>query len=128
MLKSTQKINLDVLGFWASTLCAIHCAALPILLTFSALGSLEILENPFIEGTMLGIAAILALASILPSYLHKHQRIQPLLITIIGFTFIFLGRVTSVEAFEAINTVVGGSLVAISHLLNSHYLKMWRRG
>ena len=128
MFKSTQKINLDVVGFWASTLCAIHCAALPILLTFSALGSLEILENHLIEGAMLTIAVALALASILPSYLNKHQRIQPLLITLLGFSFIFLGRITTIEGMEAIATVIGGVLVAVSHLLNSHYLKMWKRG
>ena len=67
----SQKVNLDLLGFWASTLCAIHCAALPIILAFSALGSLQFLENPLFEGAMILIAVSLALASILPSFFKK---------------------------------------------------------
>lgn len=125
MLKSHQKINLDHVGFWASTLCAIHCAIIPVLLTFSTLGFLSFLEHPFIEGSMLGIAVIVAFASILPSYFQKHQKLQPILLTVLGFAFIFWGRVTSIEIIEAIATVLGGLLVAFSHLVNAHLLKKW---
>ncbi|MGB0524448.1 MAG: MerC domain-containing protein [Flammeovirgaceae bacterium] len=122
-MEKTQKINLDILGFWASTLCAVHCAALPLLLTFSTLGSLEFLESPVVEGVMLIIAAGLALLSIIPSYFQKHHKVLPLLLIILGFALIAWGRVTSVEALEAINTVIGGLLIAIAHLVNTHFLK-----
>jgi len=73
------------------------------------------------------IAAALALASMIPSYIQKHRKMQPLVLTFMGFAFIFVGRVTSIETLEVISTVLGGLLVAVSHLINSHYLKQFTK-
>lgn len=121
----TQKVNLDHIGFWASALCALHCAALPILLTFSTLGGLQFLENPLIEGSMLIIAAILALASIFPSYFKKHHKLLPIILVIVGFGFIGWSRITNMEILEAVNTVIGGLVIAVAHLVNASFLKRY---
>ena len=127
MIKSTQKFDLDTVGFWASALCAVHCAIVPLLLTFSTLGGFHFLEDPLLENSMLTLAIIVALFSLLPSFLQKHQKAKPLLIAFFGFALIVWGRFTEIDVLEAINTVAGGTLVAVSHLINSNQLKVWNK-
>jgi len=41
--------NLDFWGFLASFLCALHCAAIPLILIFGSLGSFSWLANHTVE-------------------------------------------------------------------------------
>jgi len=41
--------NIDFWGFLASSLCALHCAAIPLILLFGSLGSFSWLANHNVE-------------------------------------------------------------------------------
>lgn len=111
-------LNLDFLGFSASFLCAIHCALLPILLTFSAMAGLEFLEDPFIEYGMIGLSAVLASLSLIGSYKKSHRNPLPLYIVAFGFTSIMFSHLGDSEVFEAIFMTIGGFSIAGSHVYN----------
>ncbi len=116
--------NKDFLGFAASFLCAIHCAALPIILAFSALSGLSFLANHTIEFVFVGVSLVLAAWSLYPSFKNKHHSKEPLVIAAIGFAVLFGARFLPCGSWEGhITTAIGGLLIAISHFRNWRLVK-----
>ncbi len=128
-MANTSKINgffsfnKDFLGFVASMLCAIHCATLPLILTFSALSGLSFLANHTIEFVFLAISAIIATWSLIPSFRKHHHNPMPLYLVALGFTFLVSARFLPHGFAEHFITAIGGSIVAISHILNWRLMK-----
>ena len=84
-MRNFFSLHLDSIGFSASLLCAIHCSAVPLLLTISTWSGLQILNDPSIELTVLCISAVLALLSIFPSYYRYHKNRSALVVVFLGF-------------------------------------------
>ncbi|MBC9798639.1 MerC domain-containing protein [Sinomicrobium weinanense] len=124
--KTNYRYLYDYLGFSASFLCAIHCAVVPLLITFSALGSLAFLANPAIEWTFIGLGLFLALLSLWPSYKKYHHKKRPLLWAISGFALIALSRIEVHELWEAVLTPLGALGISMAHYINWKYLKQCR--
>ena len=118
MSKLAQNINWDWVGFSASLLCALHCALLPVLLTLSAFGSLYFLEAPAFEYSFIFISFAIASFSLIQGYRKHHRRWNALSLAAIGFSCILMGQVFEGVLWEAILSAIGGSLVAIAHLVN----------
>lgn len=113
----------DVIALSSSLICAIHCAAVPILLSFSSLSSLHFLHNPLIEWSFIGLGILFVFVSLWPSYRKTHRRSRPLLIASFGFILIVLGRLHFGEIWEAVNTVGGALLVSVAHFVNWKMLR-----
>ncbi|MEH6682351.1 MAG: MerC domain-containing protein [Sediminicola sp.] len=113
-----KNADLDLLGLGSSLICAIHCAAIPILLSFSSLNALHFLANPYIEWTFIGIGILFVLISLWPSYKKVHHRTRPLYVAASGFGFIAMGRLDLNEIWEISNTVLGAAMVATAHYIN----------
>lgn len=115
--------NLDFLGFSASFLCAIHCALLPILLTYGALSGLEFLEAPEVEYTMIILSFVIASVALRQGYKNHHQNLLPFIIVIAGFLAIGVSRIEISEFFEGALMTMGGILIATSHVVNWKKMK-----
>jgi hypothetical protein len=127
MKVNRQSARLDFFGFWASALCALHCALMPVVLGISALGGLAFLASPWAEGLMLGSSGLLAATSLLPSW-RKHRQWLPLALAAAGFAFLLGGHELGHHWIggrwiEAGASVVGGLLVASSHWQNQRLSK-----
>lgn len=109
--------NLDSIGFSASFICAVHCATLPLLLTFISASKLSFLANPLFEIFMILISIFIGISSLLPSY-KEHKKIIPIAFLLLGFFMIFSGHFIVSEDFESIVTPIGAFIVAYSHLIN----------
>lgn len=122
MIKATNKKTLlksdrlDQFGITASVACAIHCAALPFLITLLPLWGLSFLANSWIEMSMIALSLIIGTWSLARSY-PKHKRIVPILVLITGFMLIGTGHY-SLEFLEPILIPLGGLTIALAHLLN----------
>ncbi len=107
---------LDVMGFSASFLCAIHCLLMPLVLSFGLVGGLSWLESPLVEWTFILSTLVLASWSLLGS-LPRHNNKRPLLIAAIGF-----GIILGIHLLEHIIghyfAAIGGVLIAYAHYLN----------
>jgi hypothetical protein len=114
--KTTQ--NLDRLGFTASTLCAIHCALLPIFITALPLLGLEFLANEWVELSMIVVSALLGTLSLSLSYRKQHRKLLPFLVLLTGFVLIATGHFCGIAALEPILIPFGGLIVAASHVVN----------
>ena len=113
----------DIVVLTSSLICAVHCAAVPILLSFSSLSSLHFLHNPLIEWTFIGIGVVFVFVSLWPSYRKKHRRARPLLIAAAGFILIAISRLDFGETWETVNTVSGALLVSMAHFINWKMLR-----
>lgn len=112
-----QSSKLDYLGFSTSLLCAIHCAILPFLLTLSSFSSLAFLENPVIEGGTIAISLVIAVTSLMYSYLFYHKKKSALVLASIGFSIIIMGQFYPPE-IKTIFMVSGAIIIASSHIIN----------
>lgn len=122
--------DLDFWGFTASMLCAIHCAALPLLVTLSVAGNLSLLSDPYWEFAFLSGSALLAILSLLPGR-RTHQNWAPLLLALLGFAAILCAHGQDFlhgHHHEAPSWVaaLGGLLIAGAHWLNWRLLRECR--
>jgi len=118
MKKQFVSIHLDFIGFVASILCAIHCAALPFLLSFIPLVGLEYLDNPYVEYTMIIISFLIASLALIRSYNRHHGKFLALHIVITGFILIVVSRFSYASWQEVLLTSLGGVVIAIAHFVN----------
>jgi hypothetical protein len=117
-----KALKLDNLGMTASTLCAIHCAAVPVFFTSLPLIGLGFLANPWVEWIMIIIAVVIGISSIGNSYFKEHHRVLPLAMLIGGFIIIIIGHLFVTGWREAIIVPVGGLTVAAAHFVNYKYV------
>jgi hypothetical protein len=117
-----DKLNLDAIGFSASTLCAIHCLALPFAASILPLIGLEFLEHPAFEFSIIGLGVVVGVTSLWHGYSKHHHNPIPVGLLVAGFSLITLGH-TIFEDYEFIFTSLGASLIAIAHLINIRLLK-----
>ncbi len=111
-----KKVTLDIWGMIAAGFCALHCTLFPFLATFSALGVLSALENPWIEYGILVVSLFLALFSLLPGYRYHHKRPWALVLVGVGLVVLLIGRLTGL--FPAFAAVFGGGFILLGHYLN----------
>ena len=84
-----KNLNLDMLGMGTSLICAVHCLAIPFLISFAASAGLEFLQHSFFEVTIFGLAAIFIIGSLLPGLIRHHKNSIPLIFGLIGLSFVF---------------------------------------
>ena len=118
-----KNANIDIIALTSSLICAVHCAAIPIVLSFSSLSSLHFLENPYIEWSFISLGVLFVFISLWPSYKKIHHKLKPLRFAAIGFFLITIGRFEFTELWEISNTVLGASLVSMAHYFNWRFLK-----
>lgn len=114
--KTSQR--LDQLGLTASTLCAIHCALVPIFLTTLPLLGLEFLSNEWVEIAMIIVSVILGTLSLSMSYRKQHRKLFPFIVLFSGFALIAIGHFSGIGILEPILIPLGGFTVAAAHLVN----------
>ncbi|MFC4220340.1 MerC domain-containing protein [Flagellimonas marina] len=113
----------DIIALSSSLICAIHCAAVPIVLSFSSLASLHFLHHPLIEWSFILIGIVFVFVSLWPSYKKVHHSSRPLSLVALGFGLIALGRLDFNEIWEVLNTVSGAILVSAAHYVNWKLLR-----
>lgn len=115
---SARTVNLDLVGLCTSLLCALHCSALPILLSLSPLAGLQFLNDPKVEYTFILLSFSIASYALVYGYRRHHQRAMPLVIMSLGFILIVISHLQGSEPLEVVLTTSGAVSIAISHLIN----------
>ncbi|HKK77296.1 MAG TPA: MerC domain-containing protein [Saprospiraceae bacterium] len=114
--------HIDFLGFSASFACAVHCMALPVLLSLGFLGGAEWLENEAIERFLIIGSIIIASYSIGKSYFREHRNVYPLLWLLVGIAFLIGSLFLHHGSSHYILTAIGGFSIAFAHFVNWKYL------
>ena len=110
-------ISLDVLGFSGSFLCAVHCLAIPVLVSFGALSHFHLHITFAWEWVLFMLLLAIAIASLYGSYRHNHRDPRPLVVAAVSVLLITIGEFYHHGAGHLISGV-GGLFLASAHLLN----------
>lgn len=115
--------SLDNLGIFASTLCLIHCLALPFIITLVPFLGLQIFEGHQAHLWMGGFVWAFALFGMVPGYI-KHQKREVLFGMVLGLslvTFAILGAEPLLGEQYELPFIVSGNLILVAF----HW---WNRG
>lgn len=115
-----HKALLDRMGATGSMLCAIHCAALPLVLAIApAIGAT--FANPVFEVGFIAFASILGMTSLLLGYL-QHRVMRALIFLVPGiallWTAVLIDTLHQSLIAHAVAMASGGTLVATAHVIN----------
>lgn len=114
-MKSISK-NIDIWGTMTSLACAVHCAAMPILLSTGILSSHSWFANPVFEFVILAITALFIYNSIVKGYMTGKSSKLTFSIACIGLILILAHHLFSTAG--TIIIIIGGLLVALAHVIN----------
>lgn len=111
----------DRVGATASLLCALHCAALPLLLTVLPALGLGFLADHRFERVFIAFASALALTTLIRGY-RRHRMPGALYLLAPGLILLWSGAwvfdTESSPVVHAALVTVGGSCVALAHVAN----------
>ena len=107
-------LNLDFAGAAAASLCALHCAAFPILLSFGIVSNTS--HNHTFDWILMSLGILIAGYILIKDYATTHRNLFPIAIASIGFITLFAGIETHGDHFYL--NVIGGLLIVGSHFYN----------
>ncbi|MBL3658833.1 MerC domain-containing protein [Fulvivirga sediminis] len=116
MRNSFVGVHWDFLGFAASFLCAIHCMALPVILSLSSWVGWQVMHDPVIEFSIFVISVLIAAHALRHGYKRHHKSFKPMIMALGGFALILFGHILF-HHYEGI-TILGAITVSIAHALN----------
>lgn len=111
----TQR-SLDKTGIWVTTLCALHCLLLPVILPILSLIGLSFIGEEVLERTILGISLVVGFVALVIG-MRKHLRLYPLLLLFAGGV-IYWHKDSLGEVGEPIIILLGASLIVAAHWVN----------
>lgn len=118
--------TLNANGFWDKTgaaiscLCAVHCLAMPLAISFLPLLGVSFLAREGIEYVIVGISIVVAALALLPAYFKQHRKIRTLLLFVSGICFVILADILFQESLpgKIVFVLIGASLVISAHFIN----------
>lgn len=143
-VKHNLALKLDLIGFSASALCAIHCALMPFLLIALPLIGFGFVTNPIFEFSFIFVSLIIGTFTFKHGFLNHHKKFYPIGLFITGFLIIVLSHfllsphsheinLNSVSLFSEDNlnwifAPAGAFLIAVSHFINRKLSKKTQSG
>ena len=122
MKKYFSQELVDNTGACLSFACAIHCMAMPLLITILPLIGLGFLATERAELVLITGAIGLAIGS-LAWGVRLHRSWRALLVLIVALAFIVTARTAVEGTFEVVFYSIGAILLASAHLVNRHLCK-----
>ncbi len=111
---------LDKTGAIVSWLCAVHCLAMPFIISILPLFGISILAHEGTEYIFIGLSVAVASVSLLPSYFKQHRKIRTLLLFISGICFVIFADLLFKESFfgKVIFVLIGAIFITLAHFIN----------
>lgn len=111
----TQR-SLDKTGIWVTTLCALHCLLLPVILPMLSLIGLSFIGEELLERTILSISLVVGFIALVVG-MRKHLRFYPLVLLFAGGV-IYWHKDSLGEMGEPAIILLGASLIVAAHWVN----------
>jgi hypothetical protein len=118
---TTAIVSFDALGIAASTLCLIHCLAMPFVITLLPVLGWQFLEGRNAHYVLATFVFAFALSAIVPGYL-KHKRVDILCGMLFGLTCVLIATFAPYsilpEKLELPLITMGNIILVITHWRN----------
>ncbi len=108
---------LDRIGITATSLCALHCILLPILLPILPLMGLSFLADHTWEHVFLLMTAALGTIALFSGFRRYHKRLYPFYLLYLGVALYWIKHDFS-QAAEIYFITGGASLIIAAHFIN----------
>lgn len=108
---------LDKIGIWVSSLCALHCLLLPVLVPLLPLIGASFFAQVWFERTILCISLLIGAVALTSGALKYHGRYYPLVFLALGGA-IYWFKDSFGEAAEPFTIAVGALLIVMGHWVN----------
>lgn len=108
---------LDRIGITATSLCALHCILLPVLLPALPLLGLSFLADHAWEHFFLIVTAILGTFALFSGFRKYHKRIYPFYLLFLGVGIYWIKHDFS-EELQPYFIILGASLIVAAHVIN----------
>lgn len=105
------------LGVAASALCAVHCAALPLVAGASSCLHDSPLHSPVVEGSLVGTAALIGYTTLIPAFRH-HRRPLPLGLLTAGLVLMVAAHKLMPEGLSLPAAIAASLLLIAAQLVN----------
>lgn len=122
MASSNNKSMKDRLGIWASSLCALHCLLLPILIPVLPFVSASFFAQDWFEKTILSLSMIIGFWALLSGFYRYHRQLYPLYSLLLG-GLIYWNKDMFGEAYEPFTIATGALLIVAAHITNINLCK-----
>lgn len=109
--------TLDKVGIAITSLCAIHCIMLPVLLPLLPLMGLSAVHNHAFERIILLITMVLGFVTLFAGFHRYHRKLYPFYSLFLG-GFIYWQKDALGPEYEHFVLIVGASFVVLAHVLN----------
>jgi hypothetical protein len=109
--------KLDKLGIWVSSLCALHCLALPVLIPLLPLIGSTFFAQVWFERVILSISLIIGGVALFSGASRYHGQYYPLVLLFTGGA-IYWHKDIFGEAYEPFTIAVGALLIVAGHWVN----------
>jgi hypothetical protein len=120
-----RTLELDKVGAIASTVCAVHCAALPIAISLSAAGAVSFLDNEPMEWGFVLLAAVVGTVSAWRGYRRHGNRTVAFVLAAaaVGLLLVALAKPGHVDHHHPGGLLpwlfpVMGLTIAVAHIVN----------
>lgn len=122
MASQDNKSIKDRLGIWASSLCALHCLLLPILIPVLPFVSASFFAQDWFEKTILSLSMIIGFWALLSGFYRYHRQLYPLYSLLLG-GLIYWNKDMFGEAYEPFTILAGALLIVAAHIANINLCK-----
>jgi len=119
----------DKLGITASLMCAVHCAAMPVLIVILPYIGLSLFLDSKFELFILLLSSLLATLSICFGF-KKHNNKKLALMFSVGLLILLLGHFCHENNWTSnsyLISIIGGLIITMSHYFNSKLCSMCER-
>lgn len=111
----------DRLGMWASLVCALHCALVPLLLATVPTAGISFFSSVDFDQIFVIFATLLGVSTLALGY-RRHRAFAVWALLVAGLLLVWSSTFTSLHDhsfWHAVMMVSGGVLIAAAHLFNS---------
>ena len=112
----------DKIGITVTSLCAIHCILLPVILPVLPLLGLSAVHNHAFEHIVLLITMVLGFITLFIGFHRYHRKLYPFYSLFLG-GFIYWQKGTWGAEYEHVILIIGATLVVLAHVMNMRLCK-----
>jgi hypothetical protein len=112
-----DKTLFDRLGIWVSSLCALHCLLLPILIPLIPLVGASFFAQDWFERGILSFSMIIGFWGLFSGFYRYHRQLYPLYSLLLG-GIIYWNKDMFGEVYEPFTIAAGAMLIVGAHIIN----------
>lgn len=108
---------LDKVGIWISSICALHCLLIPVLLPIAPLVASSFVAESWFERSILSFSILIGFAALFVGFHKYHKQLYPIYSLVLGGV-IYWNKDIFGHEYEPFTIAIGALLIIAAHVIN----------